>query len=211
MSDLTRLLEPTLEWSLEELVREANALLPEVLPEEAGRTGGDVSSRTVRYYTSEGVLDPPGRSWREARYGGRHLLQLLVARKLLAEGYTIRALVPEVRKQTDLELLALLQRPMQVTLKAVPSGNAALDYLDALEVPSPKAARLSSTRSRSPQSSQPHESVRRLRLGAGLELLVDEDYLLPRSAAEWQTLLEEVEAALRSLQSTRKPSNSRNR
>ncbi|MCS7195359.1 MAG: MerR family transcriptional regulator [Meiothermus sp.] len=183
MPDLAYLLEPHRTWGLEELVEEANRLLPQVLP-EAGRGKEAVSGRTVRYYTSEGLLDPPARDWREARYSGRHLLQLLLARKLLAQGHTLRTLAPELRKRSTEELLALLQQPTQVVLRP---ANPALEYLERLAAAAPR-----------PRPAGP-EPFWRVRVREGLEVWLAEDYPLPQSPAEWQALLEEIGRALQSV------------
>lgn len=197
MPDLAYLLEPRHTWNLGALVDEANRLLPEVLVlPGSSRAKEAITGRTVRYYTSEGLLDPPEKDWREARYTGRHLLQLLVARKLLAQGHTLRTIAPELRRMGNLELLELLQRPAQVVLQPA-SSNPALEYLQQIRLPAqppPSPAPRSSAAS--------SETLRRVRVKDGLELLVEENHPLPQSPAEWQTLLEEIRKALETLASS---------
>ena len=58
--------------------------------ELAERTG--VSVRTIRYYQSEGLLPPPGRLGREARYGPAHLERLDRIAELQARGLRLTAI-----------------------------------------------------------------------------------------------------------------------
>lgn len=57
--------------------------------ELAERTG--VSVRTIRWYQSEGLLPPPGRSGREARYGQAHVERLDRIAGLQARGLRLQA------------------------------------------------------------------------------------------------------------------------
>jgi DNA-binding transcriptional MerR regulator len=113
-------------WNLNELVDVANALLPGYLPKEAsGRSAEDVNPRLVRHYTTLGLLDEPLKEGREARYVFDHLLQLLVVRKLLAEGFSSSAIghVTEVRSREELQ--SLLDGAVRVELVA--DGSATTD------------------------------------------------------------------------------------
>ncbi|HZJ09143.1 MAG TPA: hypothetical protein VFD39_05570, partial [Trueperaceae bacterium] len=79
--DLTHLREGA--WSLDEFVEHTNRLLPELLPKESSKRAADpVNQRLVRHYATQGLLDEPLKEGREARYLYRHLLQLLVVRRL---------------------------------------------------------------------------------------------------------------------------------
>ena len=79
---------PASGWSLEEFVDAANRLLPGFLPAaedrpgSAGKVRDEVNIRLVRHYANLGLLDDNAREGREARYGFRHLLQLLLVRRL---------------------------------------------------------------------------------------------------------------------------------
>jgi DNA-binding transcriptional MerR regulator len=65
--------------------------------ELAERTG--VTVRTIRWYQSEGLLPPPGRSGREARYGQAHVERLDRIAELQARGLRLQA-VAEVLEGT---------------------------------------------------------------------------------------------------------------
>lgn len=93
-------------WPLDEFVDQANALLPDLLPKDAGRRAAEpVNQRLVRHYATQRLVDEPLKEGREARYLYRHLLQVLVVRRLLAEGFTAAVVgqVLEGRSDTDLE------------------------------------------------------------------------------------------------------------
>jgi DNA-binding transcriptional MerR regulator len=48
-----------------------------------------INERLIRYYVQEGLLSPPDRQGREAHFKYRHLIELLLARKLINEGWTL--------------------------------------------------------------------------------------------------------------------------
>jgi len=78
-----------------------------------------LTERLIRYYAAEGVLDKPDRLGREAAYHFRHLLQLLIARRLVDEGVTLIAISKfNLNKSTD-ELEQALLKPSKEEAKAV--------------------------------------------------------------------------------------------
>jgi DNA-binding transcriptional MerR regulator len=67
-------------------------------------------ARTIRYYQSAGLLDRPLRyDGRTARYGRRHLLQLLSVRALQARGLSLAQVQSQLAGATDDELLRTTQ------------------------------------------------------------------------------------------------------
>lgn len=58
------------------------------------------SVRTVRYYQSQGLLPPPERVGREARYGADHLDRLRIITRLQHQGLRLTA-IAELLKQED--------------------------------------------------------------------------------------------------------------
>jgi len=79
-------------WRLEELVQLAARAL-DAAPYE-GQTSGRIrdvpDARTVRYYTTIGVLDRPlEMRGRTAYYGRRHLLQIVAVKRLQARGMSL--------------------------------------------------------------------------------------------------------------------------
>src|SRR5690554_6400020 len=104
-------------WPLDDLVEHANRLLLSVLPKEAaGRAADAVNQRLVRHYTTQGLVDEPLKEGREARYLYRHLLQLLVVRRLLAEGHTSALAKRVIEGRADEELESLLAGHLTVQL-----------------------------------------------------------------------------------------------
>lgn len=133
MTTLQQISQANSEWDLEAFVQVANDLLPQYLPPAAdtrSRSAEAVNPRLVRYYTTQGVLDRPARQGREARYTYRHLLQLLVVRRLLAEGYSTTAIQPITTEKSDADLEALLQGGIQITVEA---ANPALAFLQSVK------------------------------------------------------------------------------
>ncbi len=201
------------QWTLEEFVEVVNELLPQFLPLPEGETRilEAVNPRLVRHYTTQGLLDKPQRSGREVRYGYRHLLQLLLLRRLLMEGYGSGAIERLSLSQSNAELEALLQGGVQ--LKAE-TANPALAFLQQIQqrqqnldaaAPSPPLAQTdprippsaaapaaATPPSAAPAAPQtvPNKSQRWLRVEVlpGLELHIREDFVYPSSPYEQQNL-----------------------
>lgn len=73
-------------WTLEELRRQARRALADLGPQPASH----LTDRTIRYYTTLGLVDRPlGVRGRTVLYGPRHLLQLLAIRRLQEQGLTL--------------------------------------------------------------------------------------------------------------------------
>ena len=73
------------EWPLELFVEIAGDVLDRLGIDEKGVP----NERLVRYYTGEGAMSKPGRDGREARYGWPHLVEFLVTRMLLKDGWPL--------------------------------------------------------------------------------------------------------------------------
>ena len=92
--------DAVLEWSgtAGELADKCNELMPEVgLKEEEG----SANERLIRHYVQLGVLSPPVRQGREALYGARQVLEFVIARYLLRDGWPL-AKIAELVKTYDL-------------------------------------------------------------------------------------------------------------
>lgn len=155
MNEINELRDRGTLLSLDELVAKANELLPRVLPEAEKLRQSELNPRLVRHFATLGLLDEAGRAGREARYGARHLLQLLVVRRLMAEGSTTSGVKKLTEGASDAELEGLLlsgvrranleperapQREMQQELQVepvrqpepAPAGNEALEWLQKI-------------------------------------------------------------------------------
>lgn len=67
-------------------------------------------ARTIRYYTTLGLLDRPWIEGRQARYGKRHLLQILAIKALQARGLPLAEVQSRLYGLSDEQLEALLGR-----------------------------------------------------------------------------------------------------
>lgn len=201
MKTLQQLAQQNPSWSLEELVRAINELLPQFLPEEKSHTRvrEDITPRLVRYYTSQGLLDEPLKEGREARYTYRHLLQVLLVRRLLVEGYGASAIDTLARSRTNLDLEALLQGGVQLT---VTPANPALSFLQQIQqrqtnvapsaIQTPPSSKKSVSSSTPSHPSSPTSYWTRLEILSGLELHVRSDFVLPATSVEQQNLLQYI-------------------
>jgi DNA-binding transcriptional MerR regulator len=80
------------------------------------RTNGRVrdvpNERLVRWYVTVGLVDPPlSRRGRVARYGRRHLLQLVAVKRRQAEGRSLAEIQAELAGATDETLAAVARVP----------------------------------------------------------------------------------------------------
>jgi DNA-binding transcriptional MerR regulator len=78
-------------WTIEELAEQvADALAAGYAGVRSGRVRDVPDMRTIRYYTTLGLLDrPAAMRGRTAYYGQRHLLQLVAIKRLQAQGLTL--------------------------------------------------------------------------------------------------------------------------
>jgi len=209
MNTLQQLAQHHPNWSLEELVQVANELLPQFLPGEKAHTRvrEEVTPRLVRHYTSQGLLDEPIKEGREARYTYRHLLQVLLVRRLLMEGYGASVINTLARSKNNVDLEALLQGGAQLT---VAPANPALAFLHQIQQRSPDEvpAHLNSPPPNSPppapaapvpsspiSASAPASATThwtRLEILPGLELHVRQDFVLPATSQEQHNLLQHL-------------------
>lgn len=129
-------------WSLEEFAMVANQWLPRVLPEAKANTRvrEEVNPRLIRQYTTWGLVDAPYKEGREARYTYRHLLQLLVTRRLLAEGYGTAVINKLMAGQDDGALESMLAGGAPMPVASEPSVNPAMAFLQGLAPRSRSAA-----------------------------------------------------------------------
>ena len=98
------------------------------------------NERLLRHYVSIGVVDRPSREGRDALYGFRHLVQFVVARRLLAEGFPLA----KIAKYT-----------------AVVPTDALTAYLDKPDRASEAELLVAAFRSEAPVQSPPVQSSRR--------------------------------------------------
>jgi DNA-binding transcriptional MerR regulator len=77
-----------------------------------GRVRDVPNERLVRWYVTVGLVDPPlSRRGRVARYGRRHLLQLVAVKRRQAEGRSLAEVQAELAGATDETLAAVARVP----------------------------------------------------------------------------------------------------
>jgi DNA-binding transcriptional MerR regulator len=124
-------------WTIDELGSQA-ALALAMVSDYSGQASGRVRDvpdrRTIRYYITLGLIDPPEKMWaRTALYGRRHLLQLVAIKRLQAKGLTLAELQARLVGQTDAVLEKLARVPPQFS----PHGQRSAAPSDAGERATP--------------------------------------------------------------------------
>lgn len=102
--------------TLDELSQEVGRVLEEKALLEAqadGRVAAAPDARTVRYYGTLGLVDRPFIVDREARYGRRHVLQLVAVKALQARGLPLAEIQARLYGRSNSELETLLQSVSQ--------------------------------------------------------------------------------------------------
>lgn len=183
-------------WSLEEFVRVTNDLLPQFLPIQRGNTRvrEEVTPRLVRHYTTLGMVDEPLKEGRYAVYTYRHLLQILVVRRLLSEGFGAGAIAQLALKQTNTELENLLSGGVQLS---VTPANPALAYLqDIQQRYSPPPPPIPSAPTSPTPTPINTTRWRRFEVLPSLEIHIREDFNYPNSPSEQHALLQHIAQTL---------------
>lgn len=184
-------------WSLRDLSALAGAILTtsSVFPVNAAASARP-SERTIRFYVTRKLVSPPEGRGTAATYGYRHLLQVLAIKLQQMEGATLDALAADlgalsgdvVERRVAAALGSRLPPPEQLPLTQ-PAGEPRGKVGRALQAwgEGPEQAR----RGRG-------QMVRRVALGPGAELLVDERHPLFESLEDEaivQALRRALEAA----------------
>ena len=97
MNNLLRYLAPfadTDDLTLDGLVEAVNGALPQLMVDQPkGSVHARVDGRTIRYYTTRGLLPRPvGYAGGRARYGFGHLLRALAIKKLQADHHNLKVI-----------------------------------------------------------------------------------------------------------------------
>ena len=193
-----------------ELAQEAARILAEsgVAQQARGTVTELPDERTVRYYLAEGLIPPAEEKQGTASvFGYRHLLQLLVVKKLQAEHLPIRAIRELVASKTERQLERLLGAEQEEGAGSTGKGKA-LSYLESLlqNSPSPPAAAASPRPPSSPPrasalmsspSASPRETWARVELEPGLEVHVSDSYQGPQSEGALRRLAQSFLNVLR--------------
>jgi DNA-binding transcriptional MerR regulator len=115
-------------WTIAELSERVSAALAEV--EYAAPANGQVRAvpdlRTIRYYTTLGLLDrPAAMKGRTALYGRRHLLQLVAVKRLQAEGRSLSDVQVQLAGLDDRALARIARVPEAADRAPAPDADEA--------------------------------------------------------------------------------------
>lgn len=95
-------------WTIEQLPdRVAELLVEDYSGQQNGRVRELPNGRTIRWYTTIGLVDRPISRGRTALYGPRHVLQLAAVKRLQAAGRTLAEIQQELVGVTDGRLAEL--------------------------------------------------------------------------------------------------------
>ena len=109
-------------WTIGELAEQAAGALRAHGQPLNGRVRDVPGERLIRWYTTIGLVDPPlTRRGRTARYGRRHLLQLVAVKRLQASGLSIADIQLALAGATD----AMLERAAQPGFTGAAADGAA--------------------------------------------------------------------------------------
>jgi DNA-binding transcriptional MerR regulator len=101
------------QWTLDELCERVERALAVDYPGQANGQVRDVPDRrTIRYYTTLGLIDrPAAMRGRTALYGVRHVLQLAAVKRLQAQGLSLAEVQARLVGRTDAALRDLARLP----------------------------------------------------------------------------------------------------
>jgi len=187
-------------WTIDELGAAVSAALAEGYDGPPnGRVRDVPDRRTIRYYTTLGLLDGPAEmKGRTALYGRRHLLQVVAIKQLQARGQSLvevqRTLVGQptrvLERLAGLKARAGQTQPAAAALPAAspsPRSTRAAGFWRAVPEPSPSPSPAHPT---GPERPGPLETLQGVRLAEGVTLLLapsrlleDDDLQVIRTAA----------------------------
>jgi hypothetical protein len=124
-------------WTLDELsARVARALAVDYEGQASGRVRDVPDGRTIRYYTTLGLVDRPAASrGRTALYGARHLLQLVAIKRLQARNLSLAEVQARLVGLTDAALRKLAQLPADFEVDAPAGDGRAASFWKAAPAP----------------------------------------------------------------------------
>lgn len=200
-------------WTIGELAERASAVLTAGGQRQAsGRVREAPNDRLIRWYVTIGLVDPPlSRTGRVARYGRRHLLQLVAVKRQQADGRSLAEIQAELLGATDayLESVAGLRDRAEgeadgesaragsadARFWAIAARPGAAKRLSAVTAaPRAQAAELEPR----PGHEPPADLLRGVRLAPGVVLLIDANpsVLCAADAAELRAAAAPLLAAL---------------
>jgi DNA-binding transcriptional MerR regulator len=181
-------------WSLRDLAALAGAILDAsgIFPLNVSARARP-SERTIRFYVAQGLVSPPEGRGTAATYTYRHLLQVLAIKLRQMEGATLGAIIRDlgdqggdvIERRVAAALGPGLPPPSRITVTQPGAprgkvGRAIQDWHYASDNP----------------SRENPSTCRRIPLGPGVELIVDERHPLLRSNPDERAIVEVFRSAL---------------
>jgi len=178
-------------WTIDELgVQVALALAVAYDGAPNGRTRGIPDQRTIRYYTTLGLLDrAAAMRGRTALYSRRHLLQLVAIKRLQARGAALAEIQQRLLGATDATLQRVAQLPAEAKQRRTSSERGASFWKAAPVAADPDPVTLSPCHPVTLSSLQLAEAVTLL-LAAGRPLDDDDIQAIRAVAAPLLKLLD---------------------
>lgn len=95
------------DMTIDELAAAADKYLSQLVPHQSRyKVQATPDTRTIRYYTSRGLLPKPGGTQGgRARYQGSHLLRLILIKKLQAEYQSLKRITQIMKSLSDAAIL----------------------------------------------------------------------------------------------------------
>jgi DNA-binding transcriptional MerR regulator len=131
-------------WTIRELCQQVeDSLAGEDAPEN-GQVRAVPDERSVRYYTTLGLLDRPSLRGRTALYGARHLAQLVAIKRYQSEGKTLAEIQQMLPAMDDHSLarftgIALATKPARAASRRDFWREPALETLPSPDLPPPSS------------------------------------------------------------------------
>jgi DNA-binding transcriptional MerR regulator len=182
------------ELRLDELVDHSARLIPMFVGKQVRYKVSDLpDKRTIRYYVQKGLIDRPVRAGRNAMFSYRHLLQVLVIKRLQSDYIPLRRIEEVTRASTEEELERLLtfggsRFNAPVPIKT-PSPSAGL----AMPVPPLKPDPGYSCK---PESGYSWRPCHKFRINEHLELHVDDGFHLVNPSVDLDIINARITNAL---------------
>jgi len=189
---------------LPEFARVSEQVLSELgIEQKRGTVSLVPDERTIRYYLAEGLIQPVDEKQGTASvFIYKHLLQLVVIKKLQAEHLPIRKIRELVTDKDEQQLESLLG--VTASTRNGTDDKAAKRYLESLLAPSMSVTGMKSAAyETAPLSSAPEPprtdssvSWQRVEIEPGLELHIRSDYTAAASNARTKGLAERIRTAI---------------
>ncbi len=189
-------------WTIQELVKRVEQALQADYAGQLNRRVRDLPSlRTIRLYTTLGLLDRPYLQGRTGYYGPRHLMQLVAIKRLQAEGLSLAEIQERLLGLTDSALAEIARVPLallstEVSETETPNGTSRRQT--AFWKLTPAVREATTTTERPPAPVRHWQSIE---LTEGVHLLIESEQPLSREAVE--ALQESARPLLRTLQRLR--------